>query len=230
MKRHGFTFVEVTAAVAIGAFVTLVAVGALKSVSDGTQTVRMHSEMAAEMRFVAGLMQRDLENLYHDSQLQNMKLIGGVEMTEDDKESLTFYTLLYQKARATMPESDVYEVEYGLMEGDDRTLFYRRVWPNPDKEREPGGVVTALSERIVDFRVRFFDGEEWTDQWSEEENRALPDLIEVQVVGQWDEDRRPVMRNILVNFAQGEGEIDVEEGSSGDGEAGGNDEQSKSDR
>ena len=62
MRRQGFTFVEVTAAVAIGAFVTLVAVGALKSTSDGTRTVRQHSEMAAEMRFVMQLMRQDLAN------------------------------------------------------------------------------------------------------------------------------------------------------------------------
>ena len=192
MRRQGFTFVEVTAAVAIGAFVTLVAVGALKSTSDGTRTLRRHSEMAAEMRFVTQLVRQDLENMYHDPQLRNVKLVGGPPPAgEEAGESLTLYTVLHQKARVASPESDVYEVEYLLMEGDEGTLFTRRVWPNPDKERDPGGIMTVLSERIVDFQVRFFDGEEWQDGWDEERNRALPDLIEGQVVGQWDEDHRP---------------------------------------
>lgn len=213
-RRRGFTFVEVTAAIVIGAFVILVAVGALKAVSDGNRTVREHSEMAAEMRFVTDLLRADLENLYRDTQRNFMKLTGGVQMLDDEEQgSLTFYTLLHQKARAAEPEGDVYEVEYGLMEGEDKSVFTRRVWPNPDEDVDPGGVLTILSDRIVDFRVRFLTEQEWVDQWSLEDNQKLPDLIEVQIVGQLDETHRPVVRNFMINFAQGSGEMEtLEEG------------------
>lgn len=209
-RRRGFTFVEVTAAIVIGAFVILVAVGALKAVSDGNRTVREHSEMAAEMRFVTDLLRADLENLYQDTQRNFMKLTGGVQMLGDEEQgNLTFYTLLHQKARAAEPEGDVYEVEYGLMEGEDKSVFTRRVWPNPDEDVDPGGVLTILSERIVDFRVRFMTEQEWVDQWSLEDNQKLPDLIEVQIVGQLDETQRPVVRNFMINFVQGGGEMDA---------------------
>ncbi len=210
MRRRGFTFVEVTAAIAIGSFVILVAVGALKSVSDGSRTVREHSEMAAEMRFVTDRVRADLENLYRAKQRKLMKLDGGVQMQGDEEQgSLIFYTLLHEKARALEPEGDVYEVEYGLMEGEDKTLFTRRVWPNPDEEADPGGVLTILSDRIVDFRVRFLTEEEWVDQWSVEENRKLPDLIEVQIVGKLDDQRKPVVSNFIINYVQGGGEMDT---------------------
>lgn len=219
MKRQGFTFVEVTAAIAIGSFVTLVAVGALKSVSDSSRMVRERSEMAAEMRFVTDQVRADLENLYRDNERQYMKLTGGVQMLDDGEQgSLTFYTLLHQKARAQEPEGDVYEVEYGLMEGEDKSLFTRRVWPNPDEDVDPGGVVTILSDRIVDFRVRFLTEQEWVEQWSLEDNQKLPDLIEVQIVGQLNETRPPVIRNFMINFVQSNGEMETlaEGGESGD--------------
>jgi len=228
MKRQGFTFVEVTAAIAIGSFVTLVAVGALKSVSDSSRMVRERSEMAAEMRFVTDQVRADLENLYRDNERQYMKLTGGVQMFDDGEQgSLTFYTLLNQKARAQEPEGDVYEVEYGLLEGEDKILFTRRVWPNPDEDVDPGGVLTILSERIVDFRVRFLTEQEWVEQWSLEDNQKLPDLIEVQIVGQLDETRPPVIRNFMINFVQGNGEMETlaeggESGDAGSGNASGN--------
>jgi type II secretion system protein J len=228
MRRRGFTFVEVTAAVAIGSFVTLVAVGALKSVSDGSRMVREHSEMAAEMRFVTDRVRADLENLYREKQPELMKLVGGVQMLGDEEQgSLIFYALLHEKARTREPEGEVYEVEYGLIEGDDKTVFTRRVWPNPDKEADPGGILTVLSDRIVDFRVRFLTEQEWVDQWSIEDNRKLPDLIEVQIVGQMDDRHAPVVSNFMINYVQGSGEMEtLAEGgsaeSSGSGEATGN--------
>lgn len=224
MRRRGFTFVEVTAAVAIGAFVTVVAVGALKSVSDGARTVRLHSEMAAEMRFVTNLLRADLENLYKDAKIKHTKLTGGLPLSGDSEQiTLAFYTILHQQARVGMPESDIYEVEYGIMEREDKHVFVRRVWPNPDKERDPGGVMTILAEHIVDFRVRFYDGEQWTEEWSEEETRTLPDLIEVQIVGQWEKNHRPVIRNFMINLVQGDGEM---EGLEGEGDGGSNNESS----
>jgi type II secretion system protein J len=227
MRRRGFTFVEVTAAIVIGSFVTLVAVGALKSISDGNRTVRAHSEMAAEMRFVTDRVRSDLENLYREKQANLMKLEGGVQMLGDAEQgSLIFYTLLHEKARALEPEGEVYEVEYGLMEGEDKTIFTRRVWPNPDEEADPGGVLTILSDRIVDFRVRFLTEQEWVDQWSTEESRMLPDLIEVQIVGQLDEQHKPVVSNFMINYAHGGGEMEVLSGggegnTSGSGNASG---------
>ena len=219
MRRSGFTFVEVSVAVAIGAFVTVVAVGALKSVSDSTQRVRDHSQMAAEMRYMTDQLRRDLENLYHDAKPEFTRLTGGPQGIGDNAPtSLTFYTVMHEKARAAEAEADVYEVEYRLMQDADKTLFTRRVWPNPDKDRDPGGLLTVLSTRIIDFNVRFYDGEDWVETWDEEEMREFPELIEVQLVGYWDDKHRPMVKDVFMNIAKGSGDgFDMETGGGGEG-------------
>lgn len=214
-QQRAFTFVEVTAALAIGAFVTLVAMGAMKSISVGAHTVRTHSEMAAEMRFVADLLQADLDNLYRDRKAENRKLTGGLQPIRDSEQAtLCFYTVSRHKARSLHPESDVYEVEYAIMESEDKSLFTRRVWPNPDKENEPGGLLTVLSDRIIAFQVRFYDGSEWLQEWPEEVEE-LPELVEVNLVGKVAENKPPVIRSLLVNLVQGSGEMDMEETGEG---------------
>ena len=60
----------------------------------------------------------------------------------------------------------------------DRSTLYRRLWPNPDENRQPGGILTPLAENIDVFQIRFSDGQQWTTSWPEE-MRSLPLLIEI---------------------------------------------------
>jgi type II secretory pathway component PulJ len=182
----------------ISGFVALVAVSALKAITDSAQIVSRTSETAGELRFAARMLQRDLTNLYRDPNPENMKLVGVSQDADTGGPAfLTFYTVARAKARADQPEADVYEVEYLVStreagetpgtaataaptasEQPQATLLLRRVWPNPDRERTPRGVLTPIAENIGIFQVRFFDGKQWGGEWSEE-MKSLPEMMEV---------------------------------------------------
>jgi len=96
-------------------------------------------------------------------------LIGTVEDSEQDSISyLVFYTVSRAKARSDQAEGDIYEVEYYLMKDEDKSRLMRRLWPNPNEEDEPGGILSVIAEDIDVFQVRYFDGEEWSEEWPEE--------------------------------------------------------------
>jgi prepilin-type N-terminal cleavage/methylation domain-containing protein len=216
----GFTLAEVLVASTITGFIALVAVSALKAVTDSAQLVNRTSETAGELRFAARMLQRDLANLYRDPNPENMRLIGVSQDADTGGPAfLTFYTVARAKARADQPEGDVYEVEYivSMHDQGDETgvpaatvapaasaqpegmLLLRRVWPNPDKEREPRGVLTPIAENIGIFQVHFFDGQQWGSEWSEE-MKSLPEMIEV-TLGILPPGRNdPVLESFLVNF------------------------------
>jgi len=201
-NKTGFTLVEVMVAVTIGGFIMLVAVGTLKAITSSAKMVDTNISAAAEVRFAMNLIARDLVNFYRDEDIKNTKLIGTTEESADGNISyLVFYTLNRMKARADQPEGDIYEVEYSLMQDGEKSLLMRRLWPNPNEEYEPGGILTVIAEDIDIFEVRYFDGEEWSNEWPEE-MEVLPQLIEVSIVGKEQSRGNPAMESIMVNLTR----------------------------
>lgn len=201
-KKTGFTLVEVMVAVTIGGFIMLVAVGALKAITASAEMVDSNINTAAELRFVSNMLERDLVNFYRDENIENTKLIGTVgESGEEGISYLIFYTVSRAKARADEPEGDIYEVEYYLMKDEEKSLLMRRLWPNPNDEDEPGGILAAIAEDIDIFEIRYFDGEEWSTEWPEEMD-VLPQLIEVNIVAKPPSRGQPTMESFMVNFTR----------------------------
>jgi general secretion pathway protein J len=207
--HRGFTLAEILVASTISAFVAVVAVGALKTVSDGTATVTRHTEAVTEVRFAARMIARDLDNLYRDADVRSMRLVGASQGDDSPVSFLRFYMTGRTNARLGQPEGDVYEVEYflgpsasidGVAEDQiNSSALYRRLWPNPDIDRQPGGILTPLSQNIDVFQVRFSDGREWTSSWPEE-MQGLPELVEVTLVSLALGTARPLVESFTVNF------------------------------
>jgi len=207
-RYKGFTLAEVLVASTISAFVALVAVGALKAVSDSAQIVNEIGETTGEVGFAARLLARDLANLYRDADPRGMRLVGASQGSDSSPTPfLRFYTVGRAPARMGQPEGDVYEVEYLLKEtaaSDEQgqsTALLRRLWPNPDTDREPGGTLVSIAQNIDVFQLRFFDGQQWTSDWPEE-MQSLPQLIEVTLAILGPEGSTPTMETFTVNFAR----------------------------
>ena len=181
-RKTGFTLVEVLSASTIGTFIALVAVGTLMAITASDKLMDRNINDAAEVRFASSMLTRDLVNFYRDEDIENTRLIGIVEESGQEAFSyLVFYTVSRTKARADQPEGDIYEVEYYLVKEGETSVLMRRLWPNPNEMYEPGGVLTVIAEDIEIFQVRYFDGEEWAEDWPEE-MEVLPELIEVNIV------------------------------------------------
>jgi type II secretion system protein J len=183
----------------------MVAVGALRAIIASAEMVDRNINAAAEVRFAANTIARDLQNFYNDDDIENTKFIGTVEPLERDSYTsyLVFYTIGRTKARIDQPEGDLYEVEYYLMQQGETMVLMRRLWPNPSKELEPGGILTIIAEDIAAFEVQYFDGEEWSDEWPEE-MQALPDLVVVSIAAKQSGRSNPPVESIIVNLARSE--------------------------
>jgi len=204
-KRTGFTLVEVLVASTIGVFIAMVAVGALRTIIASAEMVDSNINAAAEVRFAANMIARDLQNLYNDDDIESTKFIGTVEALEEGNYTsyLIFYTLGRTKARIDQPEGDLYEVEYYLMQEGEASLLMRRLWPNPSEELEPGGILTIIAEDIATFEVQYFDGEEWSEEWPEE-MQAMPELVSISIVAKQPDRSNPPSESIIVNLARSE--------------------------
>jgi type II secretion system protein J len=207
-ERNGFTLVEVLVASTIGVFIAMVAVGALRTIIASADMIDRNINAAAEVRFAANTIERDLRNLYNDNNYADTKFIGTVEPLEGDNYTsyLVFYTINRTKARLDQPEGDLYEVEYYLMQDGENMSLMRRVWPNPSKDLEPGGgMLTVIAENIGTFEVQYFDGEEWSEEWPEE-MQALPDLVAISIAAKKPEHGNPLSESIIVNLTRSKAE------------------------
>jgi type II secretion system protein J len=203
-KKTGFTLVEVMAAVTIGGFVMLVAVGALKAITSSAKMVDMNINASSEVRYAINLIERDLVNFYRDDNIDNMKIIGTAEESGGSNIChIAFYTVNRMKARAGLPEGDVYEVQYYILEKEGKKNLMRQLWPNPNKEYDPKGIQAVIAEDIEAFEIRYFDGveKEWSIEWPEE-MRSIPQLIQVAIVGKEQSKGTPAMEYTMVNLVR----------------------------
>ena len=174
--------VEILVASTIGTFISLIAVGTLHSIITASDMVKKNIDASTEVRFAANLLARDLANYYNIDDFNDTEFIGTDENYSDyETADLIFYTVNKAKARIYEPEGDIYEVEYYLEPDDNGTLsLRRRVWPNPNYEFDPGGILTTIAENIEYFEVSYYDGEDWYADWPED-MEGPPDLVEVSI-------------------------------------------------
>ncbi len=206
MKRTGFTLVEVLVATTIGSFIALVSVGSLRVIIGGSEAVNRNINAAAEVRFAASMIARDLVNVYRDDDSANIRFIGTVEELDDGSSTahVLFHTLGRTKARAIQPEGDIYEVEYYLAKDEETSALMRRFWPNPHEELDPGGILTVIAEDIEMFEISYFDGEEWAEEWPEE-MESLPHIAEITIVAKQTGKGIPLMESLTLNFVRSQG-------------------------
>jgi general secretion pathway protein J len=198
-SKKGFTLIEIVVASVLGALIAVTAVAALRGVTVSREKLNRISNASAEIRYAANMIRTDLENVYRDRSASRMKLVG---MTDENlsiaASRVTFYAVSSAKARPQLPEGDVYEIEYFVMSGTSQTALCRRVWPNPDENTEPAGVVTTVAQDLLNFEVRYYDGQNWQWEWPEGQN--LPEMVEVRLAVKGEDNKEPVKKSILVNL------------------------------
>jgi general secretion pathway protein J len=207
LRRTGFTLVEVLVASMISVFIALVAAGAIRTMAASNETVDRYINSEAEVQFAANLMESDLDNFYRDDNIENTELIGTVQSlgNGDVTGDLVFYTISRTKARADQPEGDLHEVEYFLAQQQDSTVLMRRLWPNPNKDVNPGGILTVIAEDIQSFEVQYYDGQQWSDEWPED-MESLPQLIAVTLTAKQSGRTIPATASFLISLSQTQGQ------------------------
>lgn len=227
-RACGFTLIEVLIASVIGLFIAVVMLGSLKAVSVSAEKVEKNIDVASEVRFAARMVAADLANLYRGRRQTDNKFVGTVEGSESGGLcGLTFYTVSRAKARGDQPEGDVYEVEYRLVQKDDKKTLTRRLWPNPDKtvsaESAPRGILTTAADDIDIFDVRYFDGKQWLTEWPQDSN-SIPEIVEVTIAAKMPNQRDMAMESFIVNFVRCKGKVtgafDQEQDESSENESG----------
>jgi prepilin-type N-terminal cleavage/methylation domain-containing protein len=184
-KIQGFTLLEMLISAVLAAFIALVAMAGLRSVTAVRSTVDRHSESSDELRIAAEQIRSDLVNV---QPLGRIVRFEG-QVSQDGAVSsprLIFRTFSSHKARKDLPESELYEVEYFVVENNSVKSLMRRVCPitgidsTTAEEKTDGGILEVLAEPIASFDIGYFDSGNWSSTWSAD-NQRPPQLVLVNL-------------------------------------------------
>ncbi|MCX7807058.1 MAG: prepilin-type N-terminal cleavage/methylation domain-containing protein, partial [Deltaproteobacteria bacterium] len=164
---HGFTLVEVLAAVAVFAIVAAIVFGGFSQTMRNRAFVEAQSERVHVIRVAMDRMVREISSAYAsihvnpNPQLVTMRT-GFVGKREGRGSRLDFTSFSHRRLYRDAHESDQNEISYFVAELSDddgrRVLaLMRREQNRVDEDFRKGGQVSTLVEGIKAFELRYLD-------------------------------------------------------------------------
>lgn len=177
-RSRAFTLVELLVAVSISAMVLGAAYLCLHASLSSQKLIEDRADAAQRARVALDLLKADLQvatPLSPDSEFLGMsRMLGDVEA-----DNLDFATHHYTPQRPG--EGDFCEISYFVDRSPENGSFslWRRRDVSPDLELLAGGSRDEIAQHIQGFRVEYYDGLFWYDEWGNVENRRERSVLEL---------------------------------------------------
>jgi general secretion pathway protein J len=177
---RGFTLLELLIAVAIFAVVGVMAYGGLQAVLAQQVIARENADRFREIQFAVQQLSRDLHQLHPRPVREEL---GDGYRSALHADARNRYPVEFTRGGWSnplgQPRAAVQRVAYEL--DDDRLI--RLHWFAPDHTLAEEPVERELLSGVREFRLRFFSGGGWTEEWPPglggEDPAVLPMAIEV---------------------------------------------------
>jgi general secretion pathway protein J len=184
--QKGFTLIELLVALGIVAVLVTLLYETFNSVLRSTQQTDEESEMDQMARIGMGIMVNELKSVYwHPPSSQSngspLEFIGQDELTGTGaSDTLRFTALSHARFQEGVADPSLAILEYELVpvpETETAVLMHsEEIIPLSRTERY------ELAERVIGLNFRYFDGKEWSDEWSAADHKKLPKAVEIQLI------------------------------------------------
>jgi general secretion pathway protein J len=169
-RSRGFTLLEVIVAVLVISMILTLVWQAFAKTVESKNYVEAGNEMYHQLRWALNKMAYDLSSAYVSRNKNTLSLFLGQSHQNGDgipQDELNFTSFSHIRYSPTERSSDQCEVGYFILqnpETEQYTLFRREDY-TVDEDLTEGGEINELVEGIVAFNIRFYDGEDWSDDW-----------------------------------------------------------------
>lgn len=164
MNRRGFTLIEVAAAVAVAALILIATYGVVITTMTSQRKTEQVLGVYKEGAAILTLVSEDLRCALYRIETENF----GVR-TETEFGSFHFASLAWDPQGSTRGPG---EIGYELERNGDRLYLFRR-FAQIEGDITMGGEYTLVSDDIVSWKVEYFDGEGWREDWEDRESLPL---------------------------------------------------------
>jgi general secretion pathway protein J len=179
----GFTLLEVVISVGILAVILTIVYNTFNSSMKAFTAMENQGDAYAQARIVLNRMSEEIASIYFSAENPNTGLLGEDRDEYDlPADSLHFTSLSHIRWVKDSRESELCEIGYYLEKDEETGFLFRREDWNVDGTLEEGGITLELAEGIDGLNFRYYDGEEWVDEWDSRIKKGLPKAIEVELI------------------------------------------------
>jgi type II secretion system protein J len=178
--------------VALGIAVVLVTLlyETFNAVLRSTQLVDQESEIDQMVRVSMERMTSELRSAYwrksSDTGGASVFVFDGEDGlgTGQPADTLRFTTLSHARVIAGNTDPSVSIVEYTLIPGQetDTAVLVHREETSPLSPSVNSLEEYELGESVIGLNFRYFDGQDWFDQWNDADKQKLPKAVEIQLI------------------------------------------------
>lgn len=205
-RRAGFTLLEVVISVGILAVILTIVYNTFNSSMKAFTTMENAGDAYAQARIVLTRMSEEIASIYFSTENRNTGLLGEDRDEYDlPADALHFTTLSHIRWAKDSKESELCEIGYYLEKEEETGFLFRREDWNTDGTIEEGGRPLELAEGVDGLNFRYYDGDEWVDEWDSRIKNGLPKAIEAVLIMRDPRRKRITFSNIFTVPIAGKG-------------------------
>ncbi|GLT20380.1 type II secretion system protein GspJ [Vibrio zhanjiangensis] len=180
-KQSGFTLIEVLVAIAIFASLSVGAYQVLNQVQRSNALSLERSERLKMLQRTLVYMDGDFRQIAtrqtrtNGAESNGMFLEWKEYLIDSDAKGIMFTRLGWHNPQQQFPRGEISKVGYRIK--DD--VLERVWWHYADTPAGQEGVSLPLVDKVEKFEVKFWQGSDWTKEWTKKE--ALPKAIAVEL-------------------------------------------------
>lgn len=198
----GFTLLEIIISIGILVVILTIIYGTFNSSMRAFTVMENLGDAYGQARLVLNRLSEEIGNIYISKNNSNTGTgLLGEDGEQDDLpfDSLHFTSLSHVRWVKDSRESELCEIGYYLERDPEmeKSFFFRREDWNVDGTLEEGGIALELAEGVDGLNFRYYDGEEWVDEWDSKARNGLPKAIEVVLLMSDPSQKRIAFSNII---------------------------------
>lgn len=184
LRRRAFTLIEVVLAVAILAMVMALSYQVLNANLTAADRVEKVLRRIETGPAVLAAIERDFRCVLNAQDNPNPTFVGKQGSGGSDEDQVDFLTTRDVYDSEKQKVCDYGETGFRMernADGPDLGFYtlYRRSDPLIDTEPLKGGTLVPIYTRVKRFNLRYFDGNEWKEEWDNKQANAYPKMVEI---------------------------------------------------
>ncbi len=165
-KEDGFTLIEAMVAFTILAIIAGIAFTVVFGTSKRSRVLVREMELRRVGGSVINLISEDLKGAFVREGIIPFFVGSDNFFRDDPADEANFITTSTLPVNPMSPGSDVAETGYLLsFDQEGKGVLFRREQSPAQPPDEEGGVTREVSSLVRSFNLRYYDGDDWLDEW-----------------------------------------------------------------